>query len=30
MDYGFGTFKDLEIWAASTPAEKFAIGYAEL
>ena len=30
MNYGFGTFKDTEIWAASTPAEKFAIGYAEL
>ena len=30
MEYGFGTFKDLEIWAASTPAEKFAIGYTEL
>lgn len=30
MNYGFGAFKDAEIWAASTPAEKFAIGYAEL
>lgn len=30
MNYGFGAFKDTEIWAASTPAEKFAIGYAEL
>lgn len=30
MEYGFGSFKDLEIWAARTPAEKFAIGYAEL
>lgn len=30
MNYGFGTFKDMEIWAASIPAEKFAIGYAEL
>lgn len=30
MNYGFGAFKDTEIWTASTPAEKFAIGYAEL
>lgn len=30
MNYGFGAFKDTEIWVASTPAEKFAIGYAEL
>lgn len=30
MNYGFGAFKDTEIWAASTPAKKFAIGYAEL
>lgn len=30
MSYGFGAFKDMEIEFAETPAEKFAIGYAEL
>lgn len=30
MGYGFGAFKDTEIEFAETPAEKFAIGYAEL